>query len=102
MAIQFDTAGEAVRLEREARRARGERSEISSSQPALLERVHKPAAELPPIAPPRISAVVATVAPGHDAEQVASTIAAWGDVTVHSRDDQRNLLLEGSIEKVRR
>ena len=39
VAIQFDVAGEAVRLEREARRARGELYEISRQQPALLEQL---------------------------------------------------------------
>jgi len=102
MAIQFDTAGEAVRLEREARRSRGERDEVGRKQPVLLEQSHKPSADLPPISPPQMSAVLVTVAPGHDARQVAATIAAWGDVTVHSHDDQRNLLLEGSVEKIRR
>jgi putative ABC transport system permease protein len=102
IAIQFDTAGEAIRLEREARRMRGEGSDISSSQPALLERAQLPAAELAPIPSPQISAVLVTVAPGRDPDQVASTIAAWGDVTVHSRNGQRSLLLEGSIEKIRR
>ena len=102
VAIQFDVAGESVRLEREARRARGERYEISSQQPALLEQAKKPSAELPPIAPAQMSAVLVTVAAGHDAEAVAATIAAWGDVTVHSRDDQSELLLEGSVDKARR
>lgn len=102
MAIQFDAVGEAVRLEREARRARGERDEVGRQQPVLLQQAHKSSAELPPIAPPQMSAVLVTVAPGHDVEQVAATISAWGDVTVHTRDEQRELMLEGNVEKVRR
>jgi hypothetical protein len=46
-AIQFDTPGEAVRLERASREARGLRSEISMKQPALLEQAAKPLNELP-------------------------------------------------------
>lgn len=102
MAIQFDTTGEAIRLEREARRARGERHEFGSIQPTLLERARRSAAELPPIALPQISAVLVTVSKGYDAAQVARTIAAWGDVTVYSRNDQRNLMLRGPVEKARR
>jgi putative ABC transport system permease protein len=89
-------------LEREARRARGEQYELSRQQPALLEQSQKASAELPLIAPPQLSAVLVTVAAGHDVEQVAATIAAWGDVTVHSREAQNELLLQGPVDKARR
>jgi putative ABC transport system permease protein len=100
-AIQFDTPGEAIRLERAARLARGEQSELASLQPFLLEHASKPAAELPPIARPQLSAVMVTVAPGQHAEQVASIISGWGDVSVFTQTGQRELLLKGSVEKIR-
>ncbi len=43
-----------------------------------------------------------TVSPGADPNQVAKTISGWGDVSVYTADGERELLLEGSVEKVRR
>jgi putative ABC transport system permease protein len=100
--IQFDVTGEAVRLERAARQARGGRNELGSKQPALLEQAWKPAGELAAIARPQISAVILRLAPGVPVEQVASVISGWGDVTVYTQKAQRDFLLEGSVEKVRK
>lgn len=102
LAIQFDTPNEGVRLEREARRTRGERSDLGAQQPILLEQAQLPASKLAPIAPPQIGAVLIQVAPGHNIEEVARTISAWRDVSVYSGDDEKDFLLQGMIEKVRR
>ncbi|NOY28968.1 MAG: ABC transporter permease [Planctomycetes bacterium] len=102
LAIQFDVPGEAVRLERAARETRGQRRELSAKLPSLLENVVKPAAELPQIARPQVSAVMVTVAPGASSQQVTNIISAWGDVSVFSRTGQRELLLKGTVEKVKR
>ncbi len=101
-AIQFDVPGEAVRLERAARKARGEQSDIGSQQPILLEQSQLPASALPPIARPQMSAVLVSLEPGADPRHVAAVIDGWGDVSVYTREGQRNLLLEGTVEKVRR
>lgn len=101
-AIQFDSSGEAVRLERAARKIRGERSEIGTEQPTLVERASKPSAELPAIARPQISAVAVRVAPGASVERVAATISGWSDVSVHTRVGQTEFLLQGSVDKARR
>jgi putative ABC transport system permease protein len=101
-AIQFDVAGEAIRLERAARESRGERSELGTRQPSLLEQASRPDYELPAIARPQLSAVMVSVANGIDGQQVADIVAGWGDVTVYTRDSQRELLLKGSVEKIRR
>jgi putative ABC transport system permease protein len=100
--IQFDTPGEAIRLEREARSARGAKSETGSLQPSLLERAALPASELPSLGPPQISAVIVKVMPGADVDQVAGTIAAWGDVSVFTHQEQRDLVLRGPVEKARK
>lgn len=101
-AIQFDTPGEAVRLERASREARGKRSEMVLKQPGLLELAAKPSGELPAIARPQLSAVMVSVAPGVDVKQVADIVSGWGDVSVYTQDEQRELLLKGSVEKIRR
>lgn len=100
-AIQFDVSGEGIRLERYARQRRGERSEVGTKQPTLLEQALKPSAELPAIAEPQISAVMVRVAPGARIEEVASIMSGWGDVSVYTHEGQRELLLRGSVEKVR-
>ena len=101
-AIQFDVPGEAVRLERAARQSRGERSELGSKQPSLLDNTAKPGAELPAIARPQVSAVMVAMSPGASVDQVAGIIAGWDDVSVFTKDGQRELLLKGSVEKIRR
>lgn len=50
--------------------------------------------------PSRIAAVVVTTQPGM-AEEVKRVIAAWGDVAVLSRDDQRSVLVDGRLWRLR-
>jgi putative ABC transport system permease protein len=101
-AIQFNSPGEAIRLERESRVSRGARSETGMLQPSLLERAARPAPELPPIALPQISAVIVKVSPGADVDEVAGTIAGWGDVSVFTQKGQQDLVLRGPVEKARK
>lgn len=100
-AIQFDVPGEAVRLERTSREARGRKFELAVQQPAVLENAWRSSAELPAIAPPQLSAVMVTLAPGADPGHVVELLGGWSDVSVYSRQGQRELLLRGSVEKIR-
>ncbi len=102
LAIQFDTPGEAVRLERAAREVRGENSELGTKLPSLLEQANRSSAELPAIATPQISAVMATIKPGANVEQVKAILSGWSDVSVYSRQEEKEFLLKGSVEKVRK
>ncbi len=101
-AIQFDMPGEAVRLERQSRRARAEAQDIGQVQPLLLERAVGPGSGIPALAPPQVSAVMLTLQPGVDAAKVAGTIATWPDVTVYSKQQQVDLLLSGMVDKAKR
>lgn len=101
-AIQFDVSGEAVRLERASRESRGRDFEPAIQQPGMLENAWQPAQLLPAIARPQVSAVMVTVTPGADIDKVVETISGWGDVSVFTSEGQRDLLLQGSVEKVRR
>lgn len=49
-----------------------------------------------------VSAIAVRVGGGADAAGVAATIAAWPDVSVHTRDSQEQLLVHGMIDKARR
>ena len=101
-AIQFDVPGEAVRLERASREARGREFELAIQQPTMLENAWQPSQQLPAVARPQISAVMVTISPGADINEVVATVSGWGDVSVFTSDGQRELLLKGSVEKVRR
>ncbi len=101
-AVQFDMPGEAIRLQRAARERRSEKDDVFLSQPLLVERLARPAAELPAITSPDLSAVVIRVAPGADPAAVAATISTWADVSVFTRTAQEELLLQGMVDKARR
>ncbi len=101
-AIQFDVPGEAVRLERASRETRGEEFEAAVKQPALLDNAGRPTGELPAVARPQLSAVMVTLGPGVYAEDVEEIIGGWSDVSVYTQDGQRELLLRGSVEKIKK
>jgi putative ABC transport system permease protein len=101
-AIQFDVPGEAIRLERSARRARGQEFEAALQQPGLLDNASRPTIQLPAVPRPQLSAVMVTLRAGESPEYSAGIINSWGDVSVFTRDGQRALLLEGSVEKIKR
>jgi putative ABC transport system permease protein len=101
-AIQFDVPGEAVRLERAAREIRGEEFEAAMKQPALLDNAGRPTGELPAVARPQLSAVMVTLGPGVIAEDVEEIIGGWSDASVYTQDAQRELLLRGSVEKIKK
>jgi putative ABC transport system permease protein len=101
IAIQYDTPGEAIRLERQARRSRLENQDLGNTQPVLLERAAGPASQLPALGTRNVSAIMVNVAPGVDPTRVAKVISGWSDVTVYLNDVQRDLMLK-SIERNRK
>jgi putative ABC transport system permease protein len=102
LAIQFDLGGEAIRLERAARQGRAVQQDIGNVQPSLLDRGGGPSAGIPALGPPMVSAVLVTMAPGADVGRAVETISGWPDVTVHTVEGERQLLLAGMIDKARR
>lgn len=101
-AIQFDVPGEAMRLEREARRRRVEAQDLGQVQPLLAERGAGPAFGIPSLEPHQVSAILVRVRPGADTAKVAATFAAWSDVTVYTTAQQNDLLLGGMVDKAQR
>ncbi|MFH1113061.1 MAG: FtsX-like permease family protein [Pseudomonadota bacterium] len=102
LAIQFDSSGEAIRLERSARKSRAVRNDIGKVQPMLMEKADLPSQQLPALPRALISAVVVKAAPGHDPIKVAELISGWKDVSVHSSSEQKELLLKGTVDRARR
>lgn len=102
MAIQFDLPGEAVRLERAARFARSEKQDLGRTQPLSLERAAGPASTLSELAPPQVSAILVTLQPGANLDHTLNLLSAWPDITVHTAQQQRALLLSGTVDKSKR
>ncbi len=100
--IQFDTPGEAVRIERAARRERLAKTDVGRLQPMLLDRANGTSQSIPALAKPQVSAVLVTLADGANAEDVRANLAAWPDVTVYTTQEQRDLLVSGMVDKARR
>ena len=101
-AVQFDSAGEAIRLERAARRARAARVDIGLTQPGLLERADLSAKAIPAIGSPMVSAVMVRLKPGVDVKAVQNAMAGWADVTVYTGEEERQLLLQGPVDRAKR
>ncbi|WP_373509382.1 ABC transporter permease [Thiocapsa sp.] len=102
MAIQFNVPGEAVRLERAARRARTQDSELGRLQPLLLDRAAGLSSGIPVFAQPQVSAILVTLEPGADETAVRRVLGTWPDITVYSTQEQKDLLLAGMVDKARR
>jgi putative ABC transport system permease protein len=102
MAIQSDEPGEAIRLERAARRDRLETLDLGRLQPLLGERAAGISRNIPALGAPRVSAILVTLQPGADATEVRRILETWPDVTVYSTQEQKDLLLSGMVDKARR
>jgi len=101
-AIQFDSPSEAIRLERAARDHRGQTTEVIVQQPQLTEQLALPSSQLPAIATPSLSAVLVTVKPGADIEKIQALIDSWQDVSVFTAAEQKDLLVQGIVDKARK
>ncbi len=100
--IQYDYSGEAIRIEREARRSRVAGQDIGATQPSLLERALLPSSNLAALPSPYVSAVLVTLIPGTNLDTVTDKISGWTDVTVFTHDQQNGLLLTGVVDRSRR
>ncbi|MEN9841592.1 MAG: hypothetical protein RL376_1392 [Verrucomicrobiota bacterium] len=101
-AIQFDTPGEAVRLERAARLARAAPTDLARQQPVLTARLAAPSSSLPALGPPPVSAILLRLHPGADRAAILRTLSAWPDISVQTTEEQNELLLRGPVDRARR
>lgn len=101
-AVQFDQAGQATRAEREARRARVRQAQVGQLEPEKITRAAGPTQDVVVLAPPAVSAVLVHLDAGADPQAVAAAIRSWGDVSVYTHSEQRDLLLKGNVDRARR
>ena len=101
-AVQFDLSTESIRIERMARVNRLFNIELGKTQPQMSERASGPNSGIPALGTFMISAVLVSVKPGYNIEAVAKQIDAWPDVSVYTKDGQKQLLLRGIVERARR
>jgi putative ABC transport system permease protein len=101
-AVQFDLPGEAIRLERAARRNRTAANDIGATDPGALDRAARSSSRIPVLPGNYMSAVVAWVKPGTRVEDVRAVLDRWPDVSTFTLDQQANLLLQGVVEKAKR
>ena len=101
IAIQQDVSGEAIRLERAARLARAKKFEPAISQPGLLSVGSLPLNAIPSTPSAQISAVMVKLKPGIDPQKVIDNIRGWADVTIYTKEEQIQFLVEGMIKQVR-
>jgi putative ABC transport system permease protein len=102
MAIQSDEPGEAIRLERAARRQRLENIDLGRLQPLLGERAAGLTRNIPALGAPRVSAILVSLQPGADEAGVRRILETWPDITVYTTQQQKDLLLSGMVDKARR
>lgn len=100
--IQTDVPGEAARLERAARPARARQNDIGRTQPQILARAAGPVSNIPALGPPPIGAVMVTLEPGADDAEVAAALSSWPDVSILTREEQREIILTGLVDRARR
>ena len=102
MAIQFDSPGEAIRLERASRLVRTGSQDFGRAQPLLLERAGGSSSGISELPRPQVSAILVSLNPSADVDEIISTLSTWSDVTVYTAQQQKELLLSGTVDKSRR
>jgi putative ABC transport system permease protein len=102
LAIQGETVGEALRLERAARGERAGQSDKVRIQPSLGDWAAAPASTLPVLGAAAVSAVLLELEAGARPSAVLATLGGWGDVSAYTREQQSDLLLQGTVDRSRR
>ena len=98
--ILADDSSDALIAERERRLTRLRDTDLGRSQPALEDLAVDPRWTFPAIAAPPIQAVRVRVAPAR-LDEVRAALDRWSDVTVWTRAEEEQLVLQGMVAKAR-
>ncbi|MCP4181238.1 MAG: ABC transporter permease [bacterium] len=99
--IQNDMSGEAIRMERVSRSNRASESEQGTSDPGLVDNASSYSSNIPVLDTPKISAVMLTLNKDANINKVKKIISGWPDVTVYTSKEQKELLVDGTIQKIK-
>ena len=102
LAIQFDVPGEAVRLERVARRDAGGEDGNRPTAAAAAGSRRRALARHPRATPLHWSAPCSSRCGRRGCRRRARHLGTWPDITVYSTQEQKDLLLAGMVDKARR
>jgi putative ABC transport system permease protein len=98
--ILADDSSDALLAERERRLARLRATDLGRSQPALGDLAVDPRWTFPAIPAAPIQAVRVRARPAR-LEEVRTALARWSDVTVWTRAEEEQLVLQGMVAKAR-
>ena len=98
--ILSDDSSDALIAERERRLARLRETDLGRSQPALEDLAVDPRWTFPALAAPPIQAVLVRVAPAR-LDEARGALGRWSDVTVWTRAEEEQLILQGMVAKAR-
>ena len=99
--IANDLPPEAVQTERVRFVERLRTTDLGRAQPALEDLALDPRWRAPALPMPPVGAVLVNVAAGHDVAAVRRVFERWGDVSVFSQDEERDLVLQGLVQRAR-
>ena len=102
LSIQDDTPAEAIRSEREARVRRFDSMPYGSTSAEHAETLRSPSKHPAALPGRRISAVLVKVRKGWNAEELLSRIRELPDVSAHTADGERQIMLGGFVARSRR
>jgi putative ABC transport system permease protein len=68
----------------------------------LLERAGGSSSGISELPQQQVSAILVSLNPSADVDKIISTLSTWSDVTVYTAQQQRDLLLSGTVDKSRR
>lgn len=92
---------EAIQTERQRTLDRLRHTELGRAQPALEDLPIDSGWHAPALPAPSINAVLVNVGAPARIADVRRVFAAWGDVTVFSTGEQKDLLLQGVVQKAK-
>ena len=94
--VALDQPPEATLLERQRALERLRRTDLGRGQPATADLLSDPRWRSPSVSPAPLAAVLVEVEPNRSS-QVVAAMRGWGDVSVHSQDEEERLLLAGVV-----
>lgn len=99
--VAAELPDEAVQSERQRALDRLRHTDLGRSQPGLEELTLDARWRPPALPTPSINVVLVNVDGPHRIEEVKRVMAGWGDVTVFTVEEQRELLLRGVVQRAR-